>query len=942
MEVLERADDWLTGRSAQARAIWAKSGTVDGFLTLPQHLIDAACVADWLWDNWVSRSLKRTLATTWGLDEEQVGRLYFFLAGTHDVGKATVTFQTMRPDCPYLTAPVSDAGLPLEMTRRELDIAKFPHGVASAAILRRWLQERGMLKSLRLAVSSVLDAHHGFASDPVLSVPADKIIENYQAEWWSVHRELLDSMEKLAGVADVWDRLIDGEKPVGPALQLMTGLVIMADWIASNETAFPYGLFESQEERLNHATRSVNLPPAWAPTAATEDIDAIFQTDFGWSEDYKARPVQRAVVDAARNADGPALVIIEAPTGEGKTEAGLAAAHVIGEKTGAQGVFFAAPTMSTANGLFERTKQWAERTSVSGEVASMYLAHSKNRLSEDFQELRIEGVGEDDHSTGTVVATDWLSGRRTGILSDFVVGTVDQVLMMALQARFSMLRHVGLAGKVIIIDEVHAYDAYMSEYLYRVLQWLARYGVSVILMSATLPPAQRLKLAQAYASETNDEVSASTNRDALGSPAYPLVSVIDRKEPKAVGVPPRSADMEATIERIPDHPEALSQNLTGLLIDGGIALVICNTIARAQQTFDDLSALFQGKVELHHAGFLANQRSVKEDSLRRRLGPTAHRGDGRPDLQIVVATQVAEQSLDIDADVLVTDIAPIDLIIQRAGRLHRHQRPASDRPALLRQPRIFVRGIRSDNPVPVFDPGASAIYGDKLLLAALANLPSTFTRPDDIAELVRIVYGDDPTVPAAWEEAWTQACADDLQKRQRAAKRADTFRFPDPKYARKLTDLFQMQISDLSGSAGIDGDERGHAQVRDAEPAVEVVAIQNTDYGYIPLGGEGADILSNSEPTPRQTFELASNTVRLPARMTRFDSDFDAVIDDLEHQTPIEWKNSGLLKGQVALRFDDQGEAHAGRFVVRYSSERGLEVAVDKESPQRGEDEPVN
>lgn len=922
MSIVTQADRWLRDRTPQAHALWAKSGSEEAYLRLPQHLIDSACVAEWLWDNWASEALKAALTRAWSLAPDKVRRLYVFLAGTHDVGKATVSFQRQvetRPGMEYLRAEVEAAGLPTTWPHGEGE-QKFPHGTASALILQRWLQEEWAVDRLKAGrVSSVVDAHHGFTTNPQLMDHHQSTIPNYPAEWAAIHAEILDSMAELIDVEDVLDALVDIYGPYAGAVQLMTGLVIMADWIASNEALFPYHQINSQAERVEAAMAAVDLPMPWRPISAGADIKQQFQQTFGWPDHFAVRPVQEAAVQAAKTQDGPCLMIIEAPTGEGKTETGLAAAHVIGEMTGAQGVFFAAPTMSTANGLFERTTDWVGRSSHSGEVASMYLAHSKNQLSEQYQALRFAGIGDDTLDHGSAVANQWLSGRRKGILADFVVGTVDQVLMMALQARFSMLRHVGLAGKVIIIDEVHAYDAYMSQYLYRTLEWLAHYGVSVILMSATLPPAQRKALAAAYASQLITE----PDLELLETSAYPLISTVSADGINTVPIASRPTDLEASITVLDDSLESLVDQVKALLIDGGVALVICNTIARSQNAFDALSSAFPGEVDLHHSAFVAAHRSAKEDLLRDMLGPQAHRGSGRPYRKIVVATQVAEQSLDIDADVLVTDIAPIDLVIQRIGRLHRHQRPETDRPTLLREPRVFIRGILAPDGIPEFDGGAEAVYGQKLLLATMAHLPAVFQRPDDVAGLVREVYSENPNIPAEWSEAWTEACKKANAERFKAERTADTFRFPAPGAASEMHYLFNRLHSEPKPGA----EEVGNAQVRDAELTVEAIAIQMDEYGYRPLGSD-EEIQIGSDVSYDQALALAAHSIRLPARVTRRGSDFDAVIGDLEKQTPGEWSELGILKGQVALIFDDEGFASAGRFTLRYDLERGLEVAA--------------
>ncbi|WP_018297206.1 CRISPR-associated helicase Cas3' [Corynebacterium lubricantis] len=687
---------------------------------------------------------------------------------------------------------------------------------------------------------------------------------------------------------------------------------------------------------MRFAVDEIRLTGPWAHRVDTEDVEQLYRQSFGWPEEFQVRPVQEVAAKVAEQnveATGPSLMVIEAPTGEGKTEAGLAVAQILGKSHGAQGLFFAAPTMSTSNGLYERTRKWASRAAQGESVSSMYLAHSKNQLFSGFRELKFNSIAPGEEDYGSVVASQWMSGSKKGLLSNFAVGTVDQVLMLALQMRHSMLRHIALAGKVIIIDEAHAYDAYMSAYLETALAWLARYGVNVIIMSATLPPTQRMNLVAAFAKELPGESLQSQLEGVAGAQGYPLVTSVSSAGVRHDVAAARPFDLDASVEVVSDDLSALGVEVGGLLSGGGVALVICNTVRRAQDAYGEFTKIFPGETQLHHSAFIASDRSEKEDELRRALGPKAHRGAGRPDRLIVVATQVAEQSLDIDADVLITDIAPMDLIIQRAGRLHRHGRPKSDRPGLLQSPQILLRGINSVEPVPTFDSGAEAVYDAAILMATLHYLPKRFRRPDDIEHLVRETYElveQHGPVPIEWEEQWGAALVANREKREKAESDARTFRIPEPSQASKLSNLFE-QIA--GGGNDISGEERGIAQVRDAEPAVEVIAIQRTDYGYRPFGAtDDVDLQDTTESdlSYKEALRLAGTTVRLPAWVTRRDSDFDEVIAALEKGTPTTWQKSSLLKGRVALEFDLSGEAEVGRFLFRYSEELGLTTEVSK------------
>ena len=920
-------ESWVASKSRQAKSLWAKTGDESGHLNLPQHLADSACAAAAVFDIWVSNATKQNLSHHLGISVEQLRILYTFLAGTHDIGKACKTFQTQIEaiqDYSHLVTNVTDAGLDTTKSTLELGREKMPHGVVSGVILQSWLTAHGVKPKLAIWLSSTVDAHHGIASPSSEQDAIARVIADYSQSWRNVHNELLDAMAEATNFHKIIAPLGRARNYLAGDAQLLTGLIVMADWIASNAEAFPMQVTKSQVERITNGMATTDLTEPWTTDLPPQNIDLLFKESFGWPETFKARSIQKAMVEIAQSIQEPSLIILEAETGVGKTEGALVTAHVLGHAQQSQGIFFAAPTMATANGLLERTINWAERTTETSSVASLYLAHSKNQLSQPYQKLRFRGIGENridpnnsNKTSGDVVASSWMSGRRRGLLSNIVVGTVDQVLMLALQQRYSMLRHAALAGKIIIFDEVHAYDAYTSDYLETTLEWLAFYGASVIMMSATLPPQRRQALIEAYTGVQTDE-----------SPqAYPLITVANETTTQYVTPEPTPTNLVAQVHTIGDELAELTILLQDLLVDGGCALIICNTIARAQETLAAVEKKFRSEVELHHAGFTARDRTAKEDALRAQLGPNADRSTTRPFRKIVVATQVAEQSLDIDADVLFTDIAPIDLLIQRLGRVHRHQRPATDRPAALRNPAMYVRGIHTHSPIPEIDSGTMTIYDPKIILATLLHLPDTFRRPDDIEPLVREVYDGEQNIPAAWHDAWHAADEESRARVERAHARSQTYRTCSPFAAKSLERLFERKHQDTVNN----DDETGAAQVRDAEPAVEVIPIVETEYGYAPWGKD-TEILQGSELNYSDAFYLATSTVRLPTRMTRYDRDFDDVISTLEKNTPEEWSQHFLLKGQLALALDTDSSCTLGRFRVRYSNRLGIECLIDDDN----------
>ncbi|WP_139738972.1 CRISPR-associated helicase Cas3' [Actinomyces wuliandei] len=940
--------------SPSARSLWAKSGDETGWLCLPQHMLDSAGVATRLWDHWTSSALRESCTRACGLSTRDAGTLISWLAGTHDIGKACRKFQSQLDGSPEYAAfaqRVREAGLDPQPSTLEAS-SPMPHSVASQVILDRWLTARGLSKRVARSLAAVAGCHHGVPPSQHLEKTASAVLDSYDESWLQVWDELLAFITEYTQAGPALERL---SRPVPVAGQMLaTGLVIMSDWIASNAETFPMVVIADQEMRVEHGCAAVDLTAPWEPEPPDlSDLDVFLRHRFSWPEDASARPCQQVVTQACQEAEGPTLLILEAPTGEGKTEAALLAAEVLGSSGApAGGVLLAAPTMSTSDSLFRRTREWAASASEDlGEVLSMFLGHSRSALNEDYQRLRTAQVYDEtadhreDTGRGQVVASQWMSGRKKGVLSTVVVSTVDQVLFMALQAKHAMLRHLGLAGKVVVIDEVHAYDAYMNVYLTRAIEWLAEYGTSVVLLSATLPVQIKRTLMEAY----GRGLHAQRPLGELSS-AYPLVTALSRQGSRELAVPPRPADIKAAVSTIADDvPTLVRTVLESTEKEGGCVLVLCNTVTRAQDAYTALRTEMGEDVRLLHARFVAGDRVSLEKELVAEMGPRAHRGSGRPARRVVVATQVAEQSLDIDVDLLITDIAPMDLILQRLGRLHRHARPEGDRPEGLRRPRMILRGLVGAGPQTdagtqlssandLFDSSSTAVYDEALLLATYATLlkgplgGDVLTRPDDVPHLVQTTYSPTPPVPAAWEEVWQEAVVAQRQARTCSESRASTFVFPPAGDAKLLCNLFAAQDRDIADSAR--SEASGLAQVRDSDPTIEAVVIVDRPGGYTPLpwlvrGGVLRTLVDDQDPGWATAQVLARSTVRLP-RSLCLRRTFDTTIDALEQATPIGWAANGLLRGLVALRLDSELTCEVSGRRLRYERELGLQETQEQ------------
>ena len=694
------------------------------WLPLWMHLWDTAGIMERLVRQWLPESVKRAM----GFEcEEALLAHARFLGGIHDIGKATVAFQAnilrTLPEARQRLEMLTPLDCP-EQNRRES-----PHARAGEAILL-WDDCPGGL-------ASIVGAHHG---KPQNCAAVDDQLECWESNyypkgqekvWQGFWTELLMTVLQDCGFDDTTELYdLDPQEEV-----LLTGLLIMADWIASNTEYFPLipveelGSMEDYPARVDRAWEKLALPFPWEAQPGIADLQE-FAVRFG----FAPNAVQRAVLKAADTAAEPGILILEAQMGVGKTEAALAAAEIMASRFGLGGVFFGLPTQATANGIFPRLLGWADTQSEETLPQAIKLAHGMAELNENY--LRLQGRGvqleEDAQEEHRVQVHQWFRGNKQVLLANFVIGTVDQLLLAALAQKHVMLRHLGLAGKVVIIDECHAYDTYMNCYLDRTLEWLGWYKVPVILLSATLPARRRTELVEAY-----QQKKAAPDAPWETSCGYPLLIWTNGAEVKQTAVPSDAPGQTVQLTTLtePELPALLRRKLA----EGGCAGVIVNTVKKVQKIAQLLrESLPDKEVQLFHAQFLMPDRAARENQLMARIGKGSA-PECRNDL-IVVGTQVMEQSLDIDLDVLVTELCPMDLLLQRIGRLHRHHR---SRPAPLQQACCAVLDTGED----AFDAGSEAVYGQWLLWRTRKFLPRSIRLPEEISPLVQQVYGWEREAP---------------------------------------------------------------------------------------------------------------------------------------------------------------------------------------------------
>lgn len=972
--------------SPTAAAAWAKSGYRPErrrWLPLPVHLLDAAAVARHLARSWLSPSIRsiieREFATSAsGLTPaEEFAALASWISGVHDIGKASPAFASKVSE---LYDRMCESGLervPVDPLERR----KVPHGLAGHLIFQQWLENaQGWSFESAEALASVVGAHHGipptYAS---LQESAGREPLIGTGTWTRAQHELLELVTERCDVRPLLPHW-SGRTWSQPFLVLLSGVVILADWLASTEDYFPLVpadddgrellIPDRHHQRVTQGLARVELPAPWAPRDDGADVNSSLRQRFSLPEGATATEVQTRAVEMARTMPVPGMLIIEDSTGGGKTEAALMAAEVLAARSARAGVLFALPTQATTDAMFSRELSWLESLEEAyapdgaPSTFAVQLIHGRARLNKQASRLRRRGyelrsqllgsLGGDDsalphpsqvgwdeieartgreldssHGRRTDIAIGaWFNGRKKAMLADFVVTTVDHLLFGAMRSPHLALRHLGLSRKVVIVDEVHSYSTHMNVYLDRALTWLAAYGVPVILLSATLSQARCSELTTAYrhglALADGQRVPRHPAPEPLSTP-FPCLVATGLTGSCVVGSSSAGRTARVRVDRL--GRDQLVPTLRTALSDGGCALVVRNTVRRAQETYELLRSELGEDVSVHHARFTVGDRLAKDEDLLRKFGPPRSDPD-RPHRAVVVATQVVEQSLDVDFDLLITDLAPIDLILQRMGRLHRHERP---RPARLAEATCLVDWLPTPaSETPSLEGGAQAIYGSLDLLRSAAVLhkvmegPGQIRIPQDVHTLIEGVYGEQVDTPPAWDKALQDAAskADELTRTKIDAAR--TFLLSPPPRTSSASSLIGWLHS-----AASDNDEKGRAQVRDGEDSLEVILIdarrQGGQVGLYTLPTAGAPALpipDDDAPEPKVARTMAMSAVRLPPRLSN-PHVIDTVISELETRLVPAWQSVPELAGQLVLPLE-HGRATLAGITLEYSSSTGL------------------
>ena len=626
------------GQPSTIHLLWAKYDRKTGdYHLLVYHLLDVAAVAEGLWELALSQPQKAWIQDALRMDAEGARQLLALLAGLHDIGKATPDFQKQAK--PLFTA-LREAGF---SKSRE----NTPHGTLSAVILKRWLQDKGIAARSASQLAAVIGGHHG----DWITTREMQDARTGQGKWRGAQDELLAALEEQLPLASFAPPTDTGAFNAFAAF--LAGFVSVCDWIGSSERHFPFEerildhreYIERSRERARDALRELGWA-RWTPDKRQPAFESVFE--------FSPNPMQRAGLDALRHGqDAPRLILVEYLTGGGKTELALHIADALINRHDLGGCYIAMPTQATSNQMYERVGQYLERRYPQDGIRLRLIHGGAQQIADQRMQARPQREG--DESAGAFA--DWFQNRKRALLAPFGVGAIDQAMLSVLQARHHFVRQFALSKRVVVFDEIHSYDTYMNVIIERLFNWLGALGTPMILLSATLSRQNRRELLLA--------AGAKDFEGALEQP-YPRLTVVEQDGSVSARCLPPPPSRTVRIEAISSDHDRLLREVKSRSAEGGCIAIVCNTVdesievARHLRGDDDLANI----VWLFHARYPPARRAEIEADVLKAFGKDSQR---RPQRAILVATQIIEQSLDLDFDLMVSRTAPIDLLIQRVG-----------------------------------------------------------------------------------------------------------------------------------------------------------------------------------------------------------------------------------------------------------------------------------
>lgn len=738
---------------------------------LPYHSLDVTAVGWKLLEP--EKMLCKELSAFLDISQEQLRSLFCYCLALHDLGKFSSAFQNLYED--------QNNVLLGKKSRHLYDAKNFRHdrlgyyfwceyiryhanfGVDLSTLPRR--EKRILISALEILMDCAL-GHHGAPINKEVVAECNKYIENENV---TAAIAFIDDITELFKPDFCWI-LTKGAAWLERLKQIswnLAGVAVLADWVGSNQNYFEY---KAEHVSTNDywSLALINAEKALASLDFHREFKPAKFLSVEYHFGFKPTPLQNWAECVSLD-DSPQLFILEDVTGAGKTEAALTLTHRLLMAGAAEGFYFGLPTMATSNAMFSRVSAHYRAMFAPEATPSIVLAHGASEMNDLFKAIQLDKDYDKEDLTATAQCHQWFSdSRKKALLATVGVGTLDQVLLAVLPRKHQSLRVLGLHRKVLIFDEVHAADEYMFELLECLLVAHLHQGGSVILLTATLPLKRRQRLCSIW------QEGAGIQSTLTSSIAFPLatkVSIYDESITEQPLASPKQLSRSISVQFLHSE-ERCVQRMVAAANSGLCAVWIRNSVDDALSAYQQIRNKLEPQENcfIFHSQFTLQDRKKIEFKVLEIFGKKATSGDRQG--KILIATQVFQESLDADADVMISDICPIDDLIQRMGRLHRHSRDENGvfqanitdtrmppeilihAPEWSEDPEVNWLSANFKNTQHVYRSPGRLWLGMKKII----GLGNKIVMPDNARELIEAVYSDDASsgIPRALENAEQQ------------------------------------------------------------------------------------------------------------------------------------------------------------------------------------------
>lgn len=616
------------------------------------HFYESAYTAQCLLNGYLN-SLLTNISDAMNEDVNNVRNIILFFTFLHDVGKIHPAFQFK-----LIPEVLNDFGY-----EKQSIYDGFRHEVYSEKILSKYINNRfGKLHNRNLIsmMPKAIKCHHQ-GKNPITCPILEK------EDLWV---EMQDEVINIAHSLFPFEVPTTNLRELGNGIfELVVGIINLADWMASTQNVYDDKTpddFKSQQAYINHLITQCELFLKQNFMNKMSLYDRFKQFDDAWPlliGEFSPRPMQKTVESLVESKKESSLLFIEDSCGGGKTEAAMY--YALSQVQNAEGVYFALPTTATSENMRQRISEICKKGI--GDNFKVPVYNSMAWMQDDDVQL--------DNNL-------WQNDAKLKLFYPIAVGTVDQLLMAVQGVKYSDLGLIALSNKVLIIDEMHAYDAYMLEELKTLFSYCSLMSVTIIVLSATMTSDTKKQLIEAYnIVKQSDKISLNnketTYQDLVLSMDYPLITKVTKQKITELKSPvSKSTQYKYEFLKIDDKQcfEKVWNKAYGLIHEEGTLAIVFNTIAQAINMYTYARKQIEDAhldidLDLLHSRFSLESKSNKTQNILKKYGKNR---DSRPTKSILISTQIIEQSLDVDFDYMITEIAPIDLIIQRLGRVRRH------------------------------------------------------------------------------------------------------------------------------------------------------------------------------------------------------------------------------------------------------------------------------